>query len=95
MITIQVRIYTTPWQIAHIIHDIQALMRSLSASTIRHIYREANKAADWVANVGHLVDTQFSFDDCTHSALNSILVNDQVGAPLVRRVSQPSFSLPL
>ena len=80
-------LWSPPWQIAHLIWDIHALLSSFSSTTIRHIYREANKAADWVANVGHLVTSQFTIDDCTHSALHPILVNDQVGAPLVRRVS--------
>ena len=80
-------LWSPPWQIAHIIQDVQQLLHSFSSSTIRHVYREANKAADWMANVGHLIESQFTIDDCTHSALNTILVNDRVGAPLVRRVS--------
>ena len=80
-------LWSPPWQIAHLIQDIQQLLQSFSSSTIRHVYREANKATDWVANVGHLVESQFTIDDCTNFALHSILVHDRVGAPLVRRVS--------
>ena len=80
-------LWSPPWQIAHIIQNVQQLLHSFSSSAIRYVYREANKAADWMANVGHLVESQFTIDDCTHFALKTILVNDKVGAPLVRRVS--------
>lgn len=54
---------------------------------ICHVFREANAASDWIANVGHLVDGHFSVVDCTSSALHPILVTAKVGAPLVRSVS--------
>lgn len=52
-----------------------------------HIYREANRVADWITNVGHLIENQFSIEDCTHSTLHNILVTYKVVAPTVRRVS--------
>ena len=78
---------SVPWQIDHLIRDIRVLLGSFSSWTIRHIYREANQAADWVANVGHLLDSPFLIESCTNSALQTILVNDILGPPLVRRVS--------
>lgn len=74
-------------QIDHLIRDIRVLLRSFSSWTLQHIYREANQVADWVANVGHLVDSSFVIASCPNSALHSILVNDILGPPLVRRVS--------
>ena len=76
-----------PWQITPLIHDIRALLRSFSSWTIKHIYREANQAADWVAYVGHMLDSPFVIRSCSNSALQTILVNDILGPLLVQRVS--------
>lgn len=35
-----------PWQIANIIKDTKVLLTALPSWSIRHIYREANRAAD-------------------------------------------------
>ena len=78
---------SVPWQIDHLVRDIRAILGSFSSWTLQHIYREANQEADWVANVGHLIDSSFVIDSCSNSALQSILVNDILGPPLVRRVS--------
>ena len=48
--------WAPPWQIAHIIRDILTLLKDISTWEICHIYREAKRAADWIANVGHLID---------------------------------------
>ena len=61
-----------------------------SPSTIRVLsdpsyFRETNKVADWIANVGHLVS--FNITPYTNSALHSILVNDFLGVPFIRTVS--------
>lgn len=50
-------IWSPHWQIAHIIEDIQIIFCSFSSLAIRHVYRKANKAPDWIGNVGHLVDS--------------------------------------
>lgn len=72
------RIWDPPWQINHIIQDILTLLKDVSSWEIRHIYREANRAADWIANVGHLVDTQFSVEDCNNSTIRNVLVTYKV-----------------
>lgn len=71
-------------QIAHIIKDIPTFLEGLSSWKIRIIFREANRAPDWIANVDHLVDSQFFIQDCNHSTLHNILVTNKVGATLVR-----------
>lgn len=60
---------------------------SFTTWDIRNVYREANKATDWIANVGYLVNSVFLIDDCTSFELSNFLVNDKVGAPLVWRFS--------
>lgn len=76
-----------PRQINNIIHDITRLLQELESWHISHIYREANRAADWIANARHLVEGHFPVLDCTHSTLHNILVTNKVGASLVWRVS--------
>lgn len=80
-------LWQPPWQIVHIIEDIRILLNSFSAHTIRHVYREGNKAADLIANVGHLVQNSFFLTNCNNSKYHDILVNDSFEIPLVRRVS--------
>lgn len=70
-----------------IIKDIQFLMRHFNSINIAHIYREANREADWIANVGHLVTDSFIIDLCNAPELCKILVTDALGIPLERRVS--------
>lgn len=48
-------VWTPPWRIAPLIQDIQALLSQFQDLNRLHIFREANQAADWIANVSHLV----------------------------------------
>ncbi|XP_021747143.1 uncharacterized protein LOC110712992 [Chenopodium quinoa] len=80
-------IWSTPWQIDHIIADIKILFRRFPHWKIRQVYREANRAADWIANVVHLVTDKLDIYFCTSSALYPILTSDALGSPLVRRGS--------
>lgn len=45
------KLWKSPWKIDHIIKDVQALLHHFSEITFRHIYREGNRAADWIANM--------------------------------------------
>lgn len=74
-------IWFPPWQIADIIQNIKTSLRSFASWTIRHVLREAHKAANWIANVDHLVDSQFNVENCIRSALHSILVNERLELP--------------
>ena len=43
---------TPPWQIAPIIEDIRNLSAGVTDISFHHIYREGNRAADWMAKIG-------------------------------------------
>uniref|UniRef100_A0A7C9CFW3 RNase H type-1 domain-containing protein n=1 Tax=Opuntia streptacantha TaxID=393608 RepID=A0A7C9CFW3_OPUST len=45
----------TPWQITPIIEDIWNLLSHCASYYLRHIYREGNLAADWMAKHGSLL----------------------------------------
>ena len=47
-------IWNSPWKISTIIHDIILMLTFFDNRKLRHIYREANTAAEWIANVSHL-----------------------------------------
>ncbi|XP_048489805.1 uncharacterized protein LOC125491759 [Beta vulgaris subsp. vulgaris] len=48
-------ICSTQWKIANIIADCKLMLTHFASYQIRHVFREANRAADLIANVGHLV----------------------------------------
>jgi len=53
--------------------------------TFKHIYREANRAADWVANFSHSISHSLVTDTCFSSDLRSIVGEDVVGRAFVRK----------
>lgn len=79
--------WSTPWKIANIIANCKILLTHFANYEIRHVFREANRTANWIANVGHLVDSSFDVTPCNNSALNTILVTDTLGIPLERRLA--------
>ena len=42
-----------------IMEDCNLLMNQIPQATIRHVYREANKSADWLASFGLSLDSDF------------------------------------
>lgn len=65
--------------------DIKHLLQQFQEWDIKHIYREGNKAAEWVANVGHLVNVLMCIDHLCSPQLLKILCIDRLGIPLERR----------
>jgi len=61
-----------PWQVRNIIFEIKGLLAQCLQVTIRHIYRKANMAADWLSKYGH-------------SAPINLLLSDWAGRTLVRK----------
>ncbi|XP_021848762.2 uncharacterized protein [Spinacia oleracea] len=80
-------IWVPPWKIHNTIKDIKHLLDLFDTWEIKHIFREANSAADWIANVGHLIVGKMYIDPKTSHSLSSILCNDYSGVTLVRRGS--------
>jgi len=78
-----------PWQIATILEDIWNMISNCELILFRHIYREGNMAADWMAKYGcslrchHL--SFFYSPPCREFLF--ILVDDNLGRTLVRRAT--------
>lgn len=47
------KIWSIPWEILNIIFDVDLELRSFSSFKIIHIFREANRATDFMASHGH------------------------------------------
>ena len=75
----------TPWRISNIIRDVQGSLLQSTHTKCKHIFREANMAADWLANFGHSITGVFSADFCFSPHLYQILADNVVGRTLVRR----------
>lgn len=55
--------------------NIQALIIYFNSwAAILHVYREARKAANLIANVNQLVDSLFNIDNSTQYAIHSIIL---------------------
>ena len=48
-------ISATLWQLKHIIQDVQDMLNQVEMTTINHIFREANMAADWLSKYDHSI----------------------------------------
>lgn len=71
--------WDAPWHIQMVIRNIQLLLQRFPSYQIAHVFREVNRATEWVANVGHLVPSTFTIDLCNAPALSRILVTDALG----------------
>ena len=74
-----------PWKLQNIIHDSKILLQRFDSAHINHIYREANRAADWIANVGHLICNPMCISPNSSPKLDEIVQSDYLGYTLVRR----------
>jgi len=74
-----------PWQIAHIIQDVNASLTQVSIVSINHIFREANMAADWLSKFGHSITESFISEFAFSPTLRQIVADDCIGRTLARR----------
>lgn len=81
------RIWSPPWTVDHLIKQILVLLHQFDYWEIRHIFREANQAADWISNVGHLIESSMEIQDLSHSRLSLILQHDASGMLYSRNIS--------
>ena len=77
-------ISATPWQLKHIIQDIQEMLNQVELTTINHIFREANIAADWLFNYGHSISGSKLATDYWDLKFRIIVRDDMLGHTLVR-----------
>ncbi|XP_056690427.1 uncharacterized protein [Spinacia oleracea] len=78
-------IWTPPWKLQNIIQDSRTLLQHFHSTHIKHIFREANRAADWIANVGHLIVEPLCIPPNSSPNLDNIVQSDSLGFTLVRR----------
>jgi len=74
-----------PWQIQNVIKDIHVMISQAGQVKIRHIYREANMAANWLSKYGHSITGKLEATECFNIDLRNIVRNDMIGRTLVRR----------
>ena len=78
-----------PWQIAPILEDIWNMVAGCEDVLFRHIYREGNMAADWMAKYGCTLRCHslisLTSPPCRQFLL--LLVDDNLGRYLARRAT--------
>ncbi|XP_056685682.1 uncharacterized protein [Spinacia oleracea] len=79
-------IWKVPWKLQNIIQDIKTLLHQFRNVHTQHVFREANRAADWIANVGHLIVEPMCNPNSSPN-LEDIVHSDYLGFTLVRRGS--------
>lgn len=76
--------YRWPWEFYHVLFKIAALLPQV-ASTIHHVYRKANGAADYLANFASRHQQSHNFLDFPEELKRQIRL-DQIGLPQIRLV---------
>ena len=66
-------------------------MNQIPQATIRHVYREANKSADWLASFGLSLDSDFVLWTGPPVDLISVLEADNRGQYSNRQCFHPGF----
>jgi len=78
-----------PWQIAPILEDIWNMVAGCETVLFRHIYREGNMAADWMAKYGCSLRCHslvlLSSPPCRQFLF--LLIDDNLGRTLERRAT--------
>lgn len=78
--------YAWPWEFYQVLFSIVALLPRFS--TIIHVYREANKAADILAKLASTSQASFSFaQNAMPQELRGCVALDKKGTPSVRLAS--------
>ena len=80
---------TPPWQISTLIADIKNLAAGCEEISFKHVYREANMAADWVAKYGCVIRSPSltCFSSSPSREFLYILADDNLNRSLVRGAS--------
>ena len=79
--------------ISSILEDCRHMANRIPQKIFRHIYREANKCADFLARIGLLLDNDFIMFSSQPVDLTSILEADANGLYVNRLCSKPLFAV--
>lgn len=63
------------------------MLTQFASCQIRHVFRETDRDADYIANVGHLVFSSFNVSPCNNYSLTLIIESDTLGTSLEKKVA--------
>ena len=72
-------------QIQNVIKDLHVMICQADQVKIRHIYREANMAANWLSKDGHSITGKLETTECFNIDLLNIIRDDMIGHTPARR----------
>ena len=73
--------------------DYRHLVNQIPQVSIRHVYREANRSADWLANFSLKLNSEFEFFTGPPVDLISVLEADSHGLYCNRQCTEPIFAV--
>ena len=73
------------WQLRNTVYEINVALNQCAQVKIRHIYWEANMAADWLSKYGHSIPINLLLSECETAEFRNIIQEDWVERILVRR----------
>ena len=76
-----------PWEIQVLVQDILYYLQKCNHVIVHHIFREGNRAADWLAKLGLSLSSTKVWNQASHKDLQCILSEDNLGYTLVRRIT--------
>ena len=76
-----------PWKIQLLMNDIKKLLAHFEVVSSCHVYREANRAADYVAAIGHQISGYVNIDPNVDANFSYFISLDKLGYNLERRLS--------
>lgn len=72
----------------HIIRQCKSMIKREGWEVlVQHCYREANRAADWLANFGTKMEQRLVFFEAVPSDLQTVLLEDLSGVTIARKVA--------
>ena len=69
------------------------LLNQIPQVSIRHIYKEANRSADWLANFGLKLDSEFKSFSGLPMDLIAVLEADSCGLYCNKQCTEPIFAV--
>ena len=74
-----------PWEIQVLVQDIHYHIQSCVYAIVTHIFREANRAADWLAKLGLSLSSTIVWNQVSNRDFLCILHQDNLGYTLARK----------